>query len=186
VSLLISNSCDAMPIDAIIEALLFYRADPIPKAELVKMLGVSEEAVSEGLEVLKGKLADHGVRLLDDEERVALVTAPEAAQMIEKVRMDELSNEIGKAGLETLSIILYRAPVGRSTIDYIRGVNSQSILRTLAIRGLIEKTSATKSRSALYKPTLELLAHLGLTKVEELPNYRERKAEIARFEETIP
>ena len=172
-----------MPLDASIEALLFYRAEPVSRAELAALLAVSDEEIAQALEALEAKLAGRGVRLLADQESVALVTAPEASAVLEKIRADELSRDIGKAGLETLSIVLYRAPVTRMAIDYIRGVNSQSILRSLTVRGLIEKTaSVDKSRVSSYQPTLDLLAHLGVTKIDQLPNYAQTRDELSRFE----
>ena len=95
---------------------------------------------------------------------------------------EELSRDIGKAGLETLSIIIYRGPISRREIDYIRGVNSTFIIRNLLIRGLVEKVQAEKDqRSFLYKPTLELLSFLGVRNFEELPDYAAVRVELEKF-----
>jgi segregation and condensation protein B len=89
------------------------------------------------------------------------------------MRKDELSKELSKATLETLSIIIYKQGSTRAEIDYIRGVNSSFILRNLLIRGLIQKEShPTDSRKYFYKPTFELLGFLGIQKLEELPDYQ--------------
>jgi len=61
--------------------------------------------------------------------------------------------------------------VRRSEIDYIRGVNSSYILRNMVMRGLVERISIPNNRSFVYRPTFELLAYLGISCVEELPNY---------------
>jgi segregation and condensation protein B len=83
------------------------------------------------------------------------------------------------AGLETLSIVLYLGPVSRSEIDYIRGVNSNFILRNLLMRGLVERIEhETDKRSLKYRPTFELLSFLGIGSVEELPEYETTRAEI--------
>jgi segregation and condensation protein B len=101
-----------------------------------------------------------------------LGTAPEASALIEQLTREELSKDLGKAGLETLSIIVYKSPITRADLDYIRGVNSSFILRNLQIRGLVEKiTNPADARSFLYRPTFELLQHLGVTRVEDLPEY---------------
>jgi segregation and condensation protein B len=172
-----------MPLEASIEAFLFYRAEPVAKAELAKIFAVDETAIASALKTLEGSLADRGVRLLAYDNAVALVTAPEAASLVDRLRTEELSNDIGKAGLETLSIVLYRAPVTRTAIDYIRGVNSQSILRTLTIRGLIEKiASADGVRVSSYQPTLDLLAHLGITAIDQLPHYQQSREELSQAE----
>ena len=97
----------------------------------------------------------------------------------------ELSREIGEAGLEVLAIVLYRGPSTRSQIDYIRGVNTSSTVRTLLARGLIERASnPNDSREYLYRPTTELLAHLGVSGVTDLPDCATISSELAAFEAT--
>ena len=60
-----------------------------------------------------------------------LGTSAEASTLIEKLTKEELNRDLGKASLETLSIIMYQGPIKRSQIDYIRGVNSTFILQKL-------------------------------------------------------
>ena len=81
--------------------------------------------------------------------------------------------------METLSIVLYRGPVRKSEIDYIRGVNSATILRNLLVRGLVErKTDENNQRSFFYLPTFELLSYLGISELKELPEYEQTQKEI--------
>ena len=76
--------------------------------------------------------------------------------------------------METLAIIIYRQPISKVEIENIRGVNSQYILRQLLIRGLIEKVaSTTDRRSQNYQPTIELMQHLGIKDMKELPDFEE-------------
>ena len=161
------------PIDASIEAILFWKGEPMTLPELCRDLGgVSPDAVASALELLKGKLAGRGIVLIQNGETVALAATPDAHELIENLRREELSRDLGKAALETLSIVLYRGKVSRRDIDYIRGVNSTAILRTLLIRGLIERRqSPNDERVFLYHPTIELLSLLGLSGAEELPEY---------------
>ena len=115
---------------------------------------------------------------------VMFATAPEASTLIEKITKDELTRDLGKAGLEVLSIILYKGPVARREIDYIRGVNSNFIIRNLLIRGLIEKTESKEGeRSFTYKPTFELLSYMGVSSAHELPEYEKMQAEITAVQE---
>ncbi len=90
---------------------------------------------------------------------------------------------MGKASLETLTIILYRGPITKSQIDYIRGVNSNFILRGLLIRGLIEREkNPDDERGFIYKPAIELITHLGIGSLSGLPEYTETQAQILKFE----
>ncbi len=111
-----------------------------------------------------------------------LATAPEAGPLLERIAKEERSKDIGKAGLETLAIILYRGPVTRAEVDYIRGVNSTFILRHLTVRGLVERIpNPEDSRSFLYRPTFELLSFLGITSIEELPEYASIMSQLDEF-----
>ncbi len=174
-----------MPLDALIEAVLFWKAEPVAIADLAKQLEQSEEQVRTALVFLRGKLEGRGVMLVEKDGEVLLGTHPEAATLIERLTKEELSRDLGKAALETLTIVLYKGPVARAEIDYIRGVNSSFILRTLQVRGLVEKIiNPADSRSYLYRPTFELLQHLGLSKVEDLPEFGSLVDEINQFAET--
>lgn len=169
-----------MNLEQKIEAILFYKNEPQEIKKLSQMLAVSEGETREALENLMRSLGNRGVRLIITEKETSLVTAPETKELIEKIAKDELSKEIGKAGLETLAIILYNQGVSRREIDYIRGVNSAFILRNLSIRGLIEREHDAKDQRTLkYKTSLSLLGHLGISKVEELPDFAEFKQQIS-------
>lgn len=154
-----------------IEALLLYKNEPVSRKELAKLLKRDVKEVEEALTNLKSFYQDRGVVLVDDGEAVMFGTHPSESAMIEEIRKEELSRDLGRAGLETLAIVLYRGPVTRREIDFIRGVNSSFILRSLLIRGLVERSDIGNERGYSYKPTLELLRHLGISSKEELPEY---------------
>lgn len=171
-----------MTLDAQIEAILFFRGEPISIKKLASILGVREDTIKEALKELKQKLAGRGLVVLENGEEVTMGTAKEASDLIETLRKEELSRDLGRAGLETLSIVLYRGPISRPDIDYIRGVNSSFIVRNLLVRGLIERQPhPTDSRSFLYQPSLELLAYLGVGSVSELPEYEIVKDKVENF-----
>jgi len=171
-----------LTLDSQIEAVLFLKSEPISKKMLAKILEKSIEEIINALFVLEERLETRGIVLLSKDDRVMLATSPEMSDIIEIIRKEELSKDLGKAGLETLSIILYKAPITRAKIDYLRGVNSNFILRNLLIRGLIEKVSnPDDQRSYLYKPSFELLSFLGITKVKDLPEYGKIQEEIENF-----
>ena len=160
-----------------IEAILFYKNEPVSKKELSKMLQKTEMEISKGIDILKQNLENRGLTLIEEKDSYSLATSKEVSELIEKIAKEELSKDIGKAGLETLSIIIYQNPISRREIDYIRGVNSNFILRSLLIRGLIEKTDG-EGRGFQYKPSIRLLAHLGIKSVEDLPKSKEIDSEI--------
>jgi len=166
-----------------VEVLLFALGRPLSRVELCKKLELRVETLAEAVTWLKEKNAERGIVLVDDGETLELRAARDASELIERVRKEEYSREIGRAGLEALAAILYRGPLSRAEIDFIRGVNSSQTLRTLLMRGLIRKTPNPKDeRSFLYEPTAELLATLGATERTELPEYVETRSKFAELE----
>lgn len=166
-----------------IEALLFTLGRPLSRNELIKQLQVSAEALEEAISGLK-QAASRGIVLVDDGATLELRAAAASASLIERIRKEEYSRDIGRAGLEALSAILYRGPLTRAEIDFIRGVNSSQTLRTLTMRGLVRRISNPKDeRSFLYEPTTELFAQLGVSDAEDLPEYAEVRSKLASLEE---
>lgn len=177
-----------MNLEHSIEALLFWKGEPISLKELIKSLStpgvkVTEVQIHEALIALSENLKGRGIVLLANEDQEYMLgTSAEASSLIEKLTKEELARDLGKASLETLSIILYRGPIKRSEIDYVRGVNSTFILRNLLIRGLIEKKPAPDdNRTSIYNPSFKLLSYLGVNKISDLPNFEAVKAELEKF-----
>jgi chromosome segregation and condensation protein ScpB len=56
------------------------------------------------------------------------------------------------------------------------------MLRNLLIRGLVRRVLKKGGRGYRYRPTTELLAHLGITRMEDLPDYIKVKADLEAFE----
>lgn len=180
-------------ISVILEALLFVKTEPLSKKKIAELLKTGVAEIEAAAAELKEKLSGRGVRLVEHGDSLVLGTAPEASGPIESVLKEEISRDLGRAGLETISIVLYKNLVSKSEIDFIRGVNSQFILRNLLIRGLIERIPNPSGRGNAYQPTLELLRYLGVTNVRELPDYesvetalKNYKAQIAEDEEPAP
>ena len=163
-----------MDLEKKIEALLFWKGEPLKRKKLAEIFNVKNEEISEALEKLKKVHQERGVVFLEKDDEVILGTAPELSDFFEKLQKEELNKDLSKASLETLSIILYKNGVSKADIDYIRGVNSGFTLRALSVRGLIERITDQKdNRRYIYKPSFELLSFMGIKSVEELPDYRE-------------
>jgi len=170
-----------------IEAVLFWKGEPVSMKKLSQILEKPEGEISVALKNLETNLSNRGIVLVIKENEVTLGTSKDSSELIEKLTKDELVRDLGKAGLETLSIVIYQGPISRAEIDYIRGVQSNFILRNLMIRGLVEKIPNPKDqRSFLYKSTFELLSFMGITKIEDMPNYNEARAEIENYKNAVP
>lgn len=169
-----------MTLDLKIEALLFYKAAPINKISLMKTLGCVEDDFHTAIESIRERQQKSALRLLETEEDIQLVTAPEVSEFITEQQKEELQSDIGKAGAETLAIILYREPISRAEIDRIRGVNSSFILRNLMIRGLVQRKA--RKGTQVYSITPQLLQHLGVEQKYNLERYAEFMNSIEAFE----
>lgn len=170
-----------MNLDVLIEALLFYKAVPQSKQKLIKLFAVPENEFTDALKILKNRLEQGATRLIETEDQIQLSTAPELSEFIESLRKQDLTGDIGKAGAETLAIILYREPIARVEIDRIRGVNSSFILRNLLMRGLIIRESIT-GHGYQFRISPSLLQHLGVTNKQELPQFSEFMNAIDAFD----
>jgi segregation and condensation protein B len=178
---------EELNLDSKIEAILFWKGEPQSIKKLAISLVKTEEEIKAGLEILKEKIQNRGVELLWNNDEVMLGTATKLSPIIERLTKEELVRDLGKAGLETISIIAYRGPISRAEIDYIRGVQSNFILRNLQIRGLVERVENEKDRrSFLYRPTFELLQFLGVSKIADLPEYEKVQAELKQNLPTDP
>ena len=157
-----------------LQAVLFVAGEPVSKKRLAALLEASPEQLRSAALTLRDQLLGTGLVLIEAGEDIELRSTPEAAPIIQKLRESELSRDLGKAGLETLAIILYKNGATRSEIDWVRGVNSATALRSLTLRGLITRgEDANDRRKIRYTATIEALAHLGATSVKELPRYEE-------------
>ena len=151
------------------------------------MLKVKPDEVNIALKNLQNFYHERGIVLVSNGDEYSFATHKENSSLIEGIQKEELSRELGRAGLETLAIVLYRGPISSREIDQIRGVNSGFILRELLIRGILERTeSATGERSFTYKPTLKLLEYLGVTSREDLPEFESAFKKMEEFVQKEP
>jgi len=160
-----------LPLSVKLEALLFVAAEPVPTAQLATALDVSASVVERGLNELDASLQSRGLRLQRHAGRVQLTTAPQLAELIERFLGLEATSHLSRAALETLAIIAYQQPVTRPQIDSIRGVNSDSMMKSLLSKNLILESGRADGpgRPILYSTTPEFLQHFGLNSILEMP-----------------
>jgi segregation and condensation protein B len=167
------NYENILEIPAKIEALLFVSSGLVSINHLSKVLELTEGEVESHLADLEThyKMGGHGLRLMRVKTRVQLTTAPNLSQTVEVFLGLEASTTLSQAALEALAIIAYKQPVTRPEIDVIRGVNSDSVIRTLLSKGLIEEMGRADApgRPIFYGTTPEFLQYFGIESLEALP-----------------
>lgn len=158
---------------AILEALLFVAGEPVPLANLQRALEVEEGWLRELLATLNQELAEQerGLRVHQHNDTCQLVTAPTTASYVEKFLGLQGGARLSAAALETLTIIAYRQPLTRATIEAIRGVDSSGVINTLLARGLVEEVgrAETIGHPVLFGTTMDFLHFFGLSSLAELP-----------------
>jgi segregation and condensation protein B len=139
--------------------------------QLAAALELPPRIIERELKLMSENSSHRGIRIQWGRQGVQLTTAPELSADIERFLNLESITSLSPASLEVLAIIAYQEPVTRPKIDAIRGVNSESSLRTLLRHGLIEDSGRSEGpgRPILYSTTPDFLTHFGLSSIEELP-----------------
>lgn len=166
------------PLAQLIEAALFAAARPLAAEELCVLdPDASLADVRTALDQLREvyDFNQHAVELVEMAGGFQLLTRPAFAQALERAQFTVRASKLTPAALETLSIIAYRQPVGRSEIEEIRGVSAGGVLRSLQERGLIEVVGRSEAlgRPLLYGTSPMFLELLGLKDLTDLPRAEE-------------
>jgi len=154
-----------------LEGILFVASEPVPTSQLAAALDVSNSVIERGLNELGESLSTRGLRLQRHAGRVQLTTAPQLGELIERFLGLEATTRLSRAALETLAIVAYQQPVTRPQIDSIRGVNSDSMIKSLLNKGLVLESGRADGpgRPILYSTSPEFLQHFGLNSIIEMP-----------------
>ncbi len=156
-----------------IEALLFVADEPAQLRQLAQALEVTEQDVESALEQLAERCRERGLRLQRSDRQVQFVTAPQAAPDVQRFLGLDNTSTLSTAALETLALVAYRQPLTRPEIESIRGVNCDSVLRTLVSRGLVAAQGRLEQagRPIIYGTTFEFLQYFGLSDLSDLPDW---------------
>lgn len=158
---------------AALEAILFVTESPVPASELSEVLEVSSERLADLLSQLEARLLEtqSGLVLRFSADGWRLYSHPEAYPYLERFSSSATARKLSAAALETLAVVAYRQPVTRSQIAEIRGVDSDSPVRTLERLGFIEESGrlSIPGNPATYSTTSQFLEKLGIGSLAELP-----------------
>lgn len=160
---------------SILESLLFAVAKSLTFKELVEYFEAEDGEVKEMVEALQEKYntEDSGIHVMVNNGRVQFMTNPDNGEKLHQYFEDELSKDLTKPSLETLTIIAYRQPISKEELEQIRGVNCSLIIRNLLIRGFIDSKEEQGGLVTTYSVTMDFLRYLGINSVSELPKYEE-------------
>lgn len=158
---------------AVVEAILFVTEAPVPKGELAEILEMPSGEIEAIIHELTSELQNRGSGLVIRETGGGwrLYSHPEAYPYLERFSSTATARRLSPASIETLAVVAYRQPVARSQISEIRGVDSDSAVRTLERLGLIEEVDRLDlpGNPVVYGTTTLFLEKLGLNSVGDLP-----------------
>ena len=158
--------------------ILFLSGDPLPVVTVANILSSSPDEVKKELPNIKSSLVNIGLDLLESNDGISIVTQKEQAPLVETFWKEELKGDLTPATLQVLTLVAYLGNGTREQISYIRGVQSSQSIRTLTVRGLISRNGEVCTLTG------DALKQLGVTKVEELPDYQKLHTELLAKLET--
>jgi segregation and condensation protein B len=158
-----------------IESILFVASKPLPTKKIATVLDITEQEALESLQNLQTKYnaQESGVVLLKNNNEWQMAASPDNREVSENFMKAEVSGELTRPQLETLTVISYCGPITKPELDQIRGVNCSLILRNLLLRGLVKENDDAANLLPAYEVTMEYVRHMGINSLEELPNYAE-------------
>ena len=158
---------------ASLEAILLVVDEPVPEVVIAQVLERPRGEVAAALRDLAASYdaEQRGFDLREVAGGWRFYTRAECAPVVERFVRDGQEVRLTQAALETLAVVAYRQPVNRARVSAVRGVNCDSVLRTLTLRGLVEEAGTESETGAiLYRTTGYFLERLGLASLEELPD----------------
>jgi len=162
----------------IVEAILFASEAPLKTDEIVRAdESLDEDMVERAVAELRSfyDQTERAYELLEVAEGYQILTRPEFATYLERFDTVPRPSRLSGPALEALAIIAYRQPIGRIEVEYIRGVSSAGVIRSLQDRGLVDVVGRAEGlgRPFLYGTTERFLSHFGFGSLEELPRPEE-------------
>src|SRR5215469_5978040 len=156
-----------------LEAILLVADEPVSAEVLAEVTREAAASVVAELRVLADSYTAErrGFDLREVAGGWRLYTRDECAAVVERFVTDGQEVRLTQAALETLAVVAYRQPVSRARVAAVRGVNSDGVMRTLVLRGLVEEAGSDPDTGAiLFQTTGYFLERLGLARLSDLPD----------------
>lgn len=157
------------------ESILFVASKPLSVKKMASVLKINTKEAEDSLVELRAKYnnRDSGISLLQNGEDWQMTANADNKEVSENFLKSEVSGELTRPQLETLTVISYCGPITKPELEQIRGVNCSLILRNLMLRGLVKENEDNANLLPAYAVTMDYLRHLGINSLMELPNYQE-------------
>lgn len=186
---------DINKLEAEVEALIFAGGDSVNLKRLCEVCETDEKTMNNVLKMMMNKYDNdetRGIHLIKLEDNYQLCTKREHYEAVKALTEKKRRTALSNASLETLSVIAYNQPVTRSSIEFIRGVNSDGSVNRLLEYGLIEEKGRLDApgRPILFGTSEEFLRVFNLQSLSQLPdveleyNFSSLNGELTNGEQT--
>lgn len=162
----------------ILEALIFASDSPLSMNKIKEILGeIGTREIRSAVDTLNERYESchSALAIIEVAGGFQMVTRPEFADYVAQLYKSRQSHRLTQKALETLAIIAYKQPITKLEIEHIRGVNVDSVIRTLIERNLITVVGREKApgNPLLYGTTKDFLEYFGLNSLKDLPKLKE-------------
>ncbi|UCR90202.1 SMC-Scp complex subunit ScpB [Mycetocola spongiae] len=164
------------PLERALESILIIADEPLSLIELATAVGAPVSEVRRAVLALVSDFDGHlagprrGFELREVGGGWRIYVRTDYDEVVADYVHTQNPAKLSQAALETLAVIAYKQPITRGAIASIRAVNVDSVVRTLAGRGLITEVFTDSETGAInYGTTDLLLTQLGINSLEELP-----------------
>ena len=159
-----------------IEALVFVSEAPIKSERIAEILGMKNSDTVNLLRVISSGYdqSGSGLELVEVAEGFQFRTRQESVDFVQQL-IKSRPFRFSRAALETLAIVAYRQPVTRAEVEYLRGVDSGGVFKTLLEKQLVRILGKkdVPGRPLIYGTTREFLEFFGLLDLSALPTLKE-------------
>lgn len=160
----------------LVEAFIFASESPLSLDRLSVLTEQPKAVLRPIVEELQRQFSasNHGFYLAEVAGGYQFRTAVELAPWLRKLNK-ERATRFSKAALETLAIIAYRQPATRAEIEYLRGVDSGGVMKTLLDKNLLRILGKKEvpGRPLMYGTSRQFLEFFGLRNLNDLPTLKE-------------
>jgi segregation and condensation protein B len=167
----------ACRLKSIVESLIFISEEPM---SLDRLCGILHEYDRDDIRTCLNELKteynspERGIFLAEVAKRFQFRTREENGDFVRRL-VKTKSSRFSQSALETLAITAYRQPITRAEIEYLRGVDSGGVIKTLLEKKLIKILGKKDipGRPLIYGTTRYFLELFSLKDLKSLPTLRE-------------
>jgi segregation and condensation protein B len=158
---------------AIVEALLFASGEPISAERIAAAAKIDVTLTEKLIRELEDRFesVDSALTVLRLDNAYQLAVRRDFYEYIRGAFDQKRIQPLSQAALEALTIIAYNQPVTKSFVEHVRGVDSSSLINTLAEKGLLEEAGRldVPGKPIAYRTTDVFLRAFGIESLADLP-----------------